>query len=300
MGKHIHIMLGPKVRVVTSDSPDWKEEQHKRDQGGKFTSGGGGGGAAKKAAPAKTSAGGESPSTPKITPKLKGYLSDVFGGEIDAAKDAGNQAAIDTLFSAQSKLNEGKPLSDPELKAARRALKNGIADSPDHVAKELQGLLDKLPAEASNPKLVSAGSNGGGGTTASHPSESAVAAKLKAGLGEATYKSPATGATHVVKHDGKHYRAGMMRSESLAGLLNLIDGKVNNKAPATGVASFSRPTASHPPNLKYGGRTYIQTGKTGSHEKIPGVHAEYEAVDPSGQPTGQRVWRAPSGLVLPD
>ena len=67
-----------------------------------------------------------------------------------------------------------------------------------------------------------------------HPSASSVAAGLKAGYGETHYKSAATGATHVVKHDGKHYRSGMMRSESLPGLLHLIDKKVNNKAPATG------------------------------------------------------------------
>ena len=71
-----------------------------------------------------------------------------------------------------------------------------------------------------------------------HPSEDQVSRDLKARYGEANYKSKATGSTHRVTHDGKHYRSGMMRSSSVSGLLNLIDKKVNNKTPATGTMRF--------------------------------------------------------------
>jgi phosphopantetheine adenylyltransferase len=73
-----------------------------------------------------------------------------------------------------------------------------------------------------------------------HPSEDQVGRDLKARYGEANYKSKATGSTHRVTHDGKHYRSGMMRSTSLSGLLHGIDKKVNNKTPATGTMQFGR------------------------------------------------------------
>ena len=75
---------------------------------------------------------------------------------------------------------------------------------------------------------------------AKHPSEDQVGRDLKARYGEANYKSKATGSTHRVTHDGKHYRSGMMRSTSLSGLLHGIDKKVNNKTPATGTMQFGR------------------------------------------------------------
>jgi phosphopantetheine adenylyltransferase len=73
-----------------------------------------------------------------------------------------------------------------------------------------------------------------------HPSEDQVSRDLKARYGEANYKSKATGSTHRVTHDGKHYRTGMMRSTSLSGLLHLVDKKVNNKTPASGTMQFGR------------------------------------------------------------
>ena len=71
-----------------------------------------------------------------------------------------------------------------------------------------------------------------------HPAEEQVARGLKAGYGETTYSSKATGSRHKVTHDGKHYRSGMMRSSSLSGLLNTIDKKVNNTTPATRTMRF--------------------------------------------------------------
>lgn len=72
-----------------------------------------------------------------------------------------------------------------------------------------------------------------------HPSEATVARDLKARYGEANYSSKATGSTHKVIHDGNYYRSGMMRSKTLSGLLNTIDKKVNNKAPATGTMTIN-------------------------------------------------------------
>ena len=62
-----------------------------------------------------------------------------------------------------------------------------------------------------------------------HPSEDRVARSIKSGYGDGMYDSKATGSRHKVTYDGKHYRAGMMRSSSLSGLLHTIDKKVNNK-----------------------------------------------------------------------
>lgn len=71
-----------------------------------------------------------------------------------------------------------------------------------------------------------------------HPAEDQVRAGLKAGYGDANYKSSATGATHKVSDMGNHFRSGMMKSKSLSGLLHLIDKKVNNKAAATRTMRF--------------------------------------------------------------
>lgn len=46
MAKHIHIFLGPKVRAVTTDSPEWEESKHPRASNGRFGKGSGGGGKA--------------------------------------------------------------------------------------------------------------------------------------------------------------------------------------------------------------------------------------------------------------
>lgn len=43
MAKHIHISLGPKVRAITTDSPDWDESKHPRADNGQFGKGSGGG-----------------------------------------------------------------------------------------------------------------------------------------------------------------------------------------------------------------------------------------------------------------
>lgn len=42
MAKHVHIFLGPKIRAVTTDSPDWEESKHPRADNGQFGKGSGG------------------------------------------------------------------------------------------------------------------------------------------------------------------------------------------------------------------------------------------------------------------
>lgn len=93
----------------------------------------------------------------------------------------------------------------------------------EHTTKEGH-LPNGLHAKPAHQAAVAAKQVGAG---AAHPKEEEMAKLLKAGLGRAKYQSP-RGDSHWISHydDKDDYRAGMMKSKTLSGLLHLIDKKV--------------------------------------------------------------------------
>lgn len=64
-----------------------------------------------------------------------------------------------------------------------------------------------------------------------------------------------------------------------------------------------RVDASFPESVKYKGRTYHSTGKTGkriSNGKEAHEYEEYEDLNTSSKRTGRRVWRDATGEIYPD
>lgn len=159
-------------------------------KGGQFTSGSGGGGSAKKVVP---------------------------GHSATANKSAKEQP--------KNLVNKATPAMQKEA-AERKA--NGGGSKAD-VAGFMSRVAKKTPSPAPSSKVAPAKTETKAArASTSHPQAASVEAALKARYGEASYKSAATGATHQIKHydPADDYRAGMMKSKTLAGLLHLIDAKV--------------------------------------------------------------------------
>ena len=153
----------------------------------------------------------------------------------------GFESMDDVINAGLSMLNDGMPIRD----ILNMFHDEGLVES-DKEVRELISALKNKGGSAMECNMRESEST-------KHPAEDQVRRDLAQRYGEANYKSKATGATHQITDTGKGFRCGMMKSQTLSGLLHLIDEKVNNRAPARGTMHFNESDWDHePPESKKG------------------------------------------------
>lgn len=201
MGNIILWVGGKPVRLGTKDAGKFEESKHKRDSDGKFSHSGG-------PAKAHQAAYEHHSAQAKAHPnKHLGAAHKIAAEMHNEALNAPNKENSEAAHEMTTSLfkSEHKPAKQEALSPRQAALRE--AGSPRYAGRT-------NPPEKPAPETE-------------HPAASRLAAQLKTGLGEAMYKSERGGI--MIKHYGdkdEYYRAGMMRSKTLSGLLNLIDQKV--------------------------------------------------------------------------